>query len=997
MVEKSLNAERLPASEGLIRSLFEHSPLSVQVLGPDGDTIAVNPRWEELWGVTLAELPDYNILEDPQLDAAGALPLLRQAFAGQPTAIPPVPFVPDRGLHAGEVRWARAFASPVWDEFGAIVQVVLVHEDVTEIIAAEEDHALMVAIVESSEDAIITRTVEGVITSWNPGAERLYGFTSDEAVGQHISILIPPDFRGDLRDLNERLAQGERMEHFETVRQRKDGRLVDVSISLSPVTDAAGRAAGVATIARDISERKRLEAEATRARQMRYAAVRADVGEALAASGEVSDVLQRCAEAIVRHLDAALARIWLLDEAGEALELQASAGLHTHRHGENARIPVDQFEVGRNVDEWWPLLTSGHRADSGIGDSGWATQDGMAAFAIQPLQVEDRLVGVVAVYAEATPSDDAIEVIASIADAIAQGIERKRTEAERERDREFLTAVLEHVEDGIVACDADGILTVFNHAARRFHLLPVDALPSERWAEHYSLFHADGVTRMKTEEVPLYRALNGERFHDAEMVIAPEDGSHRLVRATGRALVGTAGKKLGAVVSMHDITERKAAEARLAHQAYYDTLTDLPNRALLMERLTAVIETPGRKLSVAVLFLDLDGFKIVNDSLGHTAGDELLVAVGWRLQKCLPTGATLARFGGDEFVVLLERVAHPDEPSQLADRMIAALQTPFAIQGHEAVVTGSTGIAIRDDRHTGPEDLLREAGIAMHEAKAVGPGSHIVFAPRMEAPVVARLEQELDLRRAVERGELRLHYQPIIALETGRVVAVEALLRWERPGQGLLQPIDFIGLAEETGLIVPLGRWVLREACTQAVAWQHLRPEDPLLMCVNLAARQLWEPKFVSEVAQTLNERGLEPGRLLLEFTERAATWETANARNALKDLRSLGVRLALDDFGTGFSSLSHLRQLPVEGLKIDQSFVAGVDQDAGRRAIVRAVTTLGHDLGLSVTAEGIETASEAAILQDLGVDNAQGFYFARPMPGNDIVELLTGRTQLSS
>ncbi len=996
MVEKSLNTERLPLTEGLVRTLFEHSPLSVQVLGPDGDTIAVNPRWEELWGVTLAELPDYNILDDPQLDAAGVLPLLHQAFAGQPTAIPPVRFVPDRGVHAGEVRWTRAFASPVRDEFGDIIQVVLVHEDVTEIVAAEEGRALMVAIVESSEDAIITRTLEGVITSWNAGAERLYGFTAEEAVGQHISILIPPDFRGDLRDFNVRLGHGERMEHFETVRRRKDGRLVDVSISLSPVTDAAGRVAGVATIARDITERKRLEAEATRARQSRYAAMRADVGEALAATGEVRDILQRCAEAIVRHLDAAFARIWLLDEVGEALELQASAGLHTHLHGEYARIPVDQFGIGRNVAERRSLLTGSQASGPQISDRGWIMQDGMVAF-VEPLQVEDRLVGVVAVFADAPPSDDATEVIALIADAVAQGIERKRTEAARERDREFLTAVLEHVEDGIAACDADGVLTVFNRAARAFHRLPVDAIPSEHWADRYSLFHADGVTRMEREEVPLYRALQGERFHDAEVVIAPKDGPRRLVRASGRALVGVAGKKLGAVVSMHDITERKAAEARLAHQAYHDTLTDLPNRALLMERLTAVFEAPGRNQRVAVLFLDLDGFKIVNDSLGHTAGDELLVAVGQRLQECLPSGATLARFGGDEFVVLLEHVAHPDEPSQLADRMIAALQTPFEVQGHDAVVTASTGIAIRDDRHAVPEDLLREAGIAMHAAKTTGPGSHILFRPRMEAPVVARLEQELDLRRAVERGDLRLQYQPIIALETGHVVAAEALLRWERPGQGLLQPIDFIGLAEETGLIVPLGQWVLQEACAQAVAWRHLRPEAPLLMCVNLAARQLGEPRFVADVARTLKESGLEPGRLLLEFTERAATWETVNTRSALEDLRSLGVRLALDDFGTGFSSLSRLRQLPVEGLKIDQSFVAGMDEDAGKRAIVRAVTTLAHDLGLSVTAEGIETASEAAILQELGVDNGQGYHFARPMPGTDIVKLLTGHARPSS
>ncbi len=446
----------------------------------------------------------------------------------------------------------------------------------------------------------------------------------------------------------------------------------------------------------------------------------------------------------------------------------------------------------------------------------------------------------------------------------------------------------------------------------------------------------------------------------------------------------------------YDVTEHKVLESRLAYLAYHDVLTDLPNRALFTERLaTALSSARHGNVPVAVLLLDLDGFKLVNDSRGHAAGDALLVAVGRRLRECLPSGATLARLGGDEFAVLLERVADAGEPARVAERLVEALRPPFDVDGREVFVTAAVGVAARPPRWAVPGDLLRDADTALYQAKAAGAGSFAVFQPRMRAAVLARLERETALRGAAERGELRLRYQPTVELATGRVVGAEALARWEHPTDGLLHPAEFIRLAEETGLIVPLGRWALREACRQARQWQDLRRGGTPLVSVNLSARQLREAGFVAEVAEALEASGLDPDCLELEITESVAMRATPEVRRALRDLRKLRVRLAIDDFGTGFSSLSRLRQLPVDALKVDRSFVAGLGRDTGSLAIVRAVVALAHDLGLVVTAEGVETAEQGAMLCALGVDLGQGFHFARPLPGEALGELLARGVRL--
>ena len=410
-------------------------------------------------------------------------------------------------------------------------------------------------------------------------------------------------------------------------------------------------------------------------------------------------------------------------------------------------------------------------------------------------------------------------------------------------------------------------------------------------------------------------------------------------------------------------------------------MTELPNRALFLDRLAlALARLRRRRSSLVVLFADVDRFKVVNDSLGHDAGDRLLVTLSRRLREVLRPGDTLARFGGDEFAVLCEEVPE-DDVVGIAERMMEALAEPLTAGGREVFVSVSVGIAVTQDPDQRPEALLRDADAAMYLAKDRGRARFELFDEAMRDESTERLLLESALRRAPERGELRALYQPIVRLTDGSMVAAEALVRWEHPERGLLEASQFVPLAEETGIIVPVGAWMLDEACREAASWSG--NGDAAAVSVNLSARQLSRPDLVDAVDRALRESGLNPDRLWLEITESVLMEDPDAAVNALERLRALGVHLSVDDFGTGYSSLAYLRRFPVDALKVDRSFVAGLGRDPEDSAIVEAVVSMAHSLGLSVIAEGVETDEQLARLRDLGCELAQGFYFAAPVPSS--------------
>ncbi|HZQ98024.1 MAG TPA: EAL domain-containing protein [Chloroflexota bacterium] len=481
------------------------------------------------------------------------------------------------------------------------------------------------------------------------------------------------------------------------------------------------------------------------------------------------------------------------------------------------------------------------------------------------------------------------------------------------------------------------------------------------------------------------RTLASRAMQTYEYAAALADGTVRDFEA--RLVVGGEDEVLAIV---RDNTPRKELERQLAHQAFHDVLTGLPNRALFVDRLDHALVRAGRRhASVAVLFLDLDRFKVVNDSLGHDVGDNLLVAVAQRLRGCVRSGDTVARLGGDEFTVLLEDIAAAADAGQVAERIMAAMQAPFELAGHELCISASIGIAVSGGHGVRPDDLLRDADAALYRSKSRGKARYEVFDASMQARALERLRLENELRHGIDRGDLRVHYQPMVRLATGRIAAVEALVRWEHPERGFIPPGDFIPLAEESSLILPLSRWVLAEACRQASQWRGGGRDQPAIgVSVNLSLRQFQHPSLVDEVAAALHASGLEPRRLTLEITE-GMMMEAAEAASAiLGDLKALGVRLAIDDFGTGYSSLGYLKRFPIDQLKIDRSFVAGLGRDPEDTAIVHAVVRLAHTLGLEVTAEGIETAAQLEALRATGCEHGQGYYFARPLPAGAVERL---------
>ena len=570
---------------------------------------------------------------------------------------------------------------------------------------------------------------------------------------------------------------------------------------------------------------------------------------------------------------------------------------------------------------------------------------------------------------------------------VATMIERASYAEALFEEKERAQVTLNSIGDAVVSTDVSGRITYLNVVAEDL----------TGWSHHEAVGQPaedvlriiDATTRQATQNATMLAIRDDKALAlPPNCVLIRRDGVEAAIEDSTAPIHDRRGAVTGAVMVFHDVSVARAMTRKMTHLAQHDSLTDLPNRVLLNDRLReAIILSSRHKRKLSVLFLDLDRFKHINDSMGHVVGDRLLQSVALRLFTCVRSSDTVGRLGGDEFVALLWEVRRSADAAITAAKILEAVRKPHHIDEHELHITGSIGIVTYPDDGTDVGTLMKKADLAMYHAKETGRDGYQFFKSEMNARAIERQSLEDGLRYAIERQELVLYYQPKLDLATGGIIGAEALIRWRHPRRGLVPPGQFIAIAEDCGLIVPIGRWVLREACRQARAWQIAKL--PLCVAINISAVELRAPGFVSGVRAILKETGLEPRYLELELTETVLIEDSRSVADVLNELKDIGVLLALDDFGTGYSSLSHLKRFPIDALKIDQSFVRDLTMDKDDAGIVTAVIGMGKSLHMLVVAEGVETREQLEVLQEHGCPQGQGYYFCRPVPAEQFGQLL--------
>ena len=756
---------------------------------------------------------------------------------------------------------------------------------------------------------------------------------------------------------------------------QKDGAVLWTEQRNTAVRDEAGLVIAIEGVAREITARKRAEDE-TRLLQT----LTQSIGEA----ADLDSALSVALEQVCVFTGWEYGEAWMPNPQGRLLERAFTwvAGASGAREFK-ARSEGRSFSHGEGL----PGRVWSSRQPLWLQDVTFlARASGLRAAVAIPVLSRDEVVAVLTFYMRECREEDAglLALVSVVAAQLGSVIQRKRTEEALRASEEKFRAVAETASDAIVVADSHGDVTYFNTGAERTFQLParealgrpLTALLPERFHEAYQsevgdLLSAGAPSVGRTVEVAARRS-DGTEF--------PVELSLANWEARGQTFV---------TAIIRDITDRRQAEEQIRHLAFHDALTGLPNRLLFGDRLQMAINHARRyRQRVAVLFVDIDRFKVINDSLGHTRGDRLLQEVAERLRDCLREDDTVARFGGDEFTLLLSSVTRVEDAVNVAGKILKALEAPFRQAGSDLFVTPSIGVALYPDDGHDLETLVKNADAAMYQAKEQGGNRYQLYTPALNAMALGLLTMENELHQALAREEMVVHYQPLQELRSGRIHGVEALVRWRHPRKGLLLPQEFISLAEVTGLIVPLGQFVLRTACAQVKAWQQ-EGHPELNIAVNLSARQLQDPELPQQVLGVLEETGLEPRFLDLEITENNAMQSAASTIDVLARLKARGVRVSIDDFGIGYSSLSYLRQLPIDTLKIDQSFVRNIATVRGDSAIVTAVIVMAHALKLDVVAEGVETAADASYLRSIGCEYGQGYYYGEPMAAKDVGSLL--------
>jgi diguanylate cyclase (GGDEF)-like protein/PAS domain S-box-containing protein len=792
---------------------------------------------------------------------------------------------------------------------------------------------------------------QGRLIEANRAMRRMLGYSEEELRGMSFRDFIHPgDEEAGVASFRE-LVSGAR-DHYQAERRyvRKDGGVVWARLTSSLLRGPDGEPASVVGVLEDITDRKKAE-----------------------------EVLQESESRFRQLFENSADLLFVHDRQGRFVDCNAEAcrALGYSRE-ELLSLSVGDVASGLISEE-----ERQRRGDNTLWERAMRARTGQTVgFDQNELRRKDGTTFPVEVGVGSIDYEGRRMIFASARDIT----QRKRAEAELRRSEGRLADAQRIAHIGNWEYDFDRDEAHWSEELYRiFGLEPDSFVPNYR--SFIRSVHPDD---METVRRSIREALYAGKGGSVDYRIVRPDGEERSVHTQYEVSRNETGRPTGMVGTIQDITERKTLERQLAHQAFHDPLTGLPNRTLFTNRLEhALAREDRREDSVAILFLDLDNFKVINDSLGHEIGDELLVAVGGRLAACVRPADTVARLGGDEFTILLEDIGAGEEALLVANRIEERFESPFEISGHELFVTASIGVVPRAAHRSRAGELLRDADLAMYKAKENGKARYEVYEETMRELASERLELERDLRRAIQRGELRVFYQPEVLPESGEIVGVEALLRWDHPERGLLEAGSFVPAAEEAGLIPIVGLRVLEEACERARTWRERKPNAPPFVSVNLSPRQFRRPSFVEEVARVVRESGVEPQDLVLEIPQRVIMDGAESTLSRLGELKALGVRLTIDDFGTGYSSLSRLRRFPVDFLKIDRSVTDGLEHSFDDTVLVSGVVSLARSLGFKVIAEGVETAEQLAKLRELECDLAQGYFFSEPLPAEEMERLL--------
>jgi diguanylate cyclase (GGDEF)-like protein/PAS domain S-box-containing protein len=869
-------------------------------------------------------------------------------------------------------------ASLMQDEQHKLQRIVCVARAITERKAAEKINTLLVTAVDCAADAIEITDAEARYEYVNPAFEKITGYKQSEVLGKTpASLLRSGEHDEDFyQKISNTLISGQVWSGC-YLGKRKDGTLYHQEVTISPVSNEAGVITHHVAVKRDITERKQAEERL------------AKINECFLSFGTDSIENINRLTALFGELLGATCTLYNRLEQGMLCSVGKWQTPVEYNPMDKAEGNICYEIIKQGSDETLVLhnlpSTKYAQADPNITAYNLNTYIGKA------VKCRQIVVGSLCAFYQTnyTPTEIDRKVIGIIAAAIGVEEERRATqESLRESEERYALA----------ACAANDGLWDWNLKTDEMYLSSRLKLLigydendlSNTSAEFFQRVHPQDIDAVKAAIAAHVEGLTPE--FESEYRVLHKDGTYRWLLCRGFAARDIEGKPYRIAGSQTDITQRKQAESQLLHQAFHDPLTGLPNRLWFLERLECALErAKGENYLFAVLFLDLDRFKLVNDSLGHALGDQLLIAIARRLEACLRPGDKIARLGGDEFTILLEDIKDISNAIQVAERIQKQLSLPFNLNGHVVFTTASIGIALSTLSYDQPEELLRDADTTMYRAKALGRARSEIFDQTMHTQAIARLQLEIDLRWVLERQELRVYYQPIVLLKNATIAGFEALVRWQHPTRGLVSPAEFIPVAEETGLIIPMGWWILRQACHQMRSWQEQFPaKPPLTISVNISGKQFAQPDLVKQIEQILQETGLDGSSLKLEITESVLVDNAEAALAILKQLQALGIQLAIDDFGTGYSSLSYLHRLPIDTLKIDRSFVNNVDSDPEKIEIICTIIALAWNLGMNVVAEGVETKKQMYQLQALKCEFGQGYFFSKPVDSQMVEGLIS-------